>query len=384
MKTNAIENIQSPVSWAQSADAVGVAALHARLRRAVRVAPEEGEDSDEWFGSMQAAIETRLEIFFEEKEGRAAGVLGSLSPLVGSIRELTMRRGKRLRPALMIAGFQSVAPGQDLKAITNAALSAELLQTFLLIHDDWMDQDDMRRGHPTVHKIFSAQYGDERAGASAAILAGNLAAAYAAEVLTSAPFPSDIIRQALRAFWEMEEQVAFGQFLDITGRGSVQTVHSLKSASYSVRGPVRIGALLGRASKLQLAALDRFGWALGNAFQLRDDLLCTFGNPVEMGKPVGSDLRNGRRTALVADALEHASEKERSILMGVLGNQAASAQALSVVAGILETCGSRNRVEARLQRYVEQSIAALDSALLSPAGVKRLRALAQRVSERSR
>jgi geranylgeranyl diphosphate synthase type I len=106
----------------------------------------------------------------------------------------------------------------------------------------------------------------------------------------------------------LEEQVALGQFPDITGCRSVKTIHTLKSASYSVRGPLRIGASLGGGTESQLAALDHYGWPLGYAFQLRDDLLSAFGDPAETGKPVGNDLRSGKRTALIADALENTED----------------------------------------------------------------------------
>jgi len=265
----------------------------------------------------------------------------------------------------------------------DAAVAAELLQTFLLIHDDWMDQDETRRGHPSVHVMLSARYGNTHTGASAAILAGNLAAAYAWEALASAAFPAEMVRLAVQAFWEMEEQVAFGQFLDIVGCRSAQTVRTLKSASYSVRGPLRVGALLGGGTEDQLDALDRYAWPLGNAFQLRDDLLGTFGDPAETGKPVGNDLRAGKRTALIIDALESVEQEDSTVLVSALGNPHATPQEAAAVGRLLEGCGSRQRVESALQRYVEQALHALDGAPLDPQGIVLLRALAGWIANRS-
>jgi geranylgeranyl diphosphate synthase type I len=337
-----------------------------------------------WLRFVQATVEERLRKLFEKKEAQAGMMHPALPALVDTIRDLTMRGGKRLRPALLVAGFHSIAPDQDLDAVLDAAVAAELLQTFLLIHDDWMDQDETRRGRPSVHVMLSAKYGGIHTGASAAILAGNLAAAYAWEALTSAAFPAEMVRLAVHAFWEMEEQVAFGQFLDIVGSSAVETVHVLKSASYSVRGPLRVGALLGGGVESQLEALDRYAWPLGNAFQLRDDLLGTFGDPEETGKPVGNDLRAGRRTALVVDALEAKDDIDLSILVSSLGNPDTTPEEATAVARLLEDCGSRRRVEAALQECVDQALQALDSAPLDPHGVILLRALAERIAIRSR
>ena len=336
----------------------------------------------EWLRFIQAAIEERLENLFHTKEREAAALHPALRVLTSAIRELTMRGGKRLRPALLVAGFQAVSRSRDLNPILDAAVSAELLQTFLLIHDDWMDRDETRRGRPSVHVLLTAEYGDAHTGASAAILAGNLAGAYAWEALTSASFPCEVVRSAVHAFWEMEEQVALGQFLDIVGCQSVHTVHSLKSASYSVRGPLRIGALLGGGTKAQLAALDNFGWPLGNAFQLRDDLLSAFGDSQQTGKPVGNDLRAGKQTALIADALANMEPRDRRALLNTLGNPDATWEETTAITRLLEDCGSRRRVEASLRESVEQALWALDDAPLELEGIALLRSLAQWISDR--
>lgn len=336
----------------------------------------------EWLAAVQEAVDKRLRQLFDEKSAGASAIDPALQPLVGAIRDLTLRGGKRLRPALLAAGFRSVSSDDGLGAIIGAAVAAELLQTFLLIHDDWMDQDETRRGGPSVHVMLGNHYGDVHVGASAAVLAGDLAAAYAWEALTSSPFPAERVRLAVRAFWEMEEQVAFGQFLDLVGSRSVDTVSLLKTGSYSVRGPLRIGATLGGGTGAQLDALDRFAHPIGIAFQLRDDLIGAFGNTKQTGKPVGNDLRAGKKTSLVVDAWEHVGEEGRQLLNRAMNKSASTADEVAAATRLLEDCGSRARVESRLRKSVEEALAALDGAPLDHNGIALLRSLTQWIAIR--
>jgi geranylgeranyl diphosphate synthase type I len=340
---------------------------------------------DEWLFAVQSAVERRLERLFAEKTAAAAAIHPSLAALVDVIRDVTLRGGKRLRAALLVAGFRCVAPADDLTAILGAAVAAELLQTFLLIHDDWMDQDEMRRGRPSAHVLLAQKYGDVHTGASAAVLAGDLASSYAWEALASTPFPVERVRLAVRAFWEMEEQVALGQMLDLLSSradGPIETVHLLKTASYSVRGPLRIGALLGNGTDVQLQSLDAYACPLGLAFQLRDDLLGAFGDSSRTGKPVGNDLRAGKRTSLMADALAHADAAGLALLARIADNPGGSAEDIAAAHRLFETCGSRQRIEDRISQAAQESLAALDDAPLDAHGVALLRRLAERVAVR--
>ncbi|MBV8782156.1 MAG: polyprenyl synthetase family protein [Phycisphaerae bacterium] len=340
-------------------------------------------DPKEWFAAVQVAVDHQLKRLFDAKAAAAAAVDPELAPLVGAVRDLTLRGGKRLRPALLAAGFRAVTADPQLDAIIDAAVAAELLQTFLLIHDDWMDQDQTRRGGKSVHVMLAEHYHDAHLGASAAVLAGDLASAYAWEALTSSPFPAERVRLAVRAFWEMEEQVAFGQFLDVIGSRSAHTVSMLKTASYSVRGPLRIGATLGGATESQLDALDRYANAIGVAFQLRDDLIGAFGDPRQSGKPVGNDLRAGKKTSLMMDAWDHVGEDQRQLLTRIMNKANVSEHDVSAATRLMDECGSRMRIEARAQNSVEEAMAALEDSPLDRDGVELLRVLARRIAVRS-
>ena len=335
------------------------------------------DEPKEWLSAVNSEVDSRLRKLFSAKEAKAAGMHAALPRLVKAIRELTLRGGKRLRPSLLAAAFRCVAPDEDWTEIMGAAVAAELLQTFLLIHDDWMDQAETRRGGPSVHIMLGGHYGNSHLGDSAAILAGDLAAAYAWESLTSMPLSSERIQSAICAFWEMEEQVAFGQFLDVVGCRSVETIHLLKSASYSVRGPLRIGAKLGGATEKQLKTLDCFAIPLGVAFQLRDDLLGTFGDPEQTGKPVGNDLRTGKMTALIADAMQNADKRSWLELESMLKAPMTTPQEIRTATTLLERCGSRDRIVDRLRQSVAQATAELADSPLHVAGVAVLRVLAE-------
>jgi geranylgeranyl diphosphate synthase, type I len=341
-------------------------------------------DPLEWLERIRLRIDERLERVLAEREARAAALAPETAVLVESIQDMTLRGGKRVRPALLVAGYCCVTDEPVSDEIIDASVAAELLQTCLLIQDDWMDRDDTRRGRPTVHAALAARYGDEHIGASVAILASTLASAFAWEALCSSGFPDARIRAALAAFYEMHELVAGGQLLDVTGEGSLETMHLLKTASYTVRGPLRIGAILGGATAEQLAALDGFARASGIAFQLRDDLLDSFGDAAATGKPLGSDLRAGRSSALIVDARIHAGPAERAAIDAVFGDPAASAEAVAAAIAALDRCGTRQRAEARIDALLAEALDCLAAAPLTETGTEILKGMAYLLVRRSR
>ena len=261
---------------------------------------------------VKISVEAHLAALLEEAVA-AMGPCGvDAVAAIEALRALTMRGGKRFRPVLVAAAYEACA-GEGAggegrarslsEAVVCAGAAIELLQSYLLIHDDWMDGDDVRRGGPSVHALLRRTFGDASAGDAAAILAGDYAAALAQQALFAMPLASDRVVEAGRAFARIQREVIAGQLLDMRGEASdahVESMHDLKTGSYTVRGPLALGAILAGASAEQRAALDRFAAPRGVAFQLRDDLLGTFGDPKATGKPAGNDLRRGKRTALVA------------------------------------------------------------------------------------
>jgi geranylgeranyl diphosphate synthase type I len=342
--------------------------------------------SNHWTEQVIARVNARLASVFAIKREHAQHASPHAAELIDAIAELTMRGGKRLRSVAVYAGFRCIssAEEQGLERIADVAAAIELLQSYLLIQDDWMDDDDERRGGPSVHVALTRRYGQAKLGASMAILAGDLAMGAAFELLHGAPFPPLRAAEGRAAFDEMHFEVVCGQQLDLLGHADVSLIHHLKTGSYTVRGPVGLGALLADASAAQLTALMQFSRPVGIAFQLRDDLLGTFGDVRSTGKPAGHDLREGKNTALVAEARSLLGDEARARLDAVLGNQAATAAELKEITEILEKCGARARVETRLAERVAEAGRALDGAPLLPDGVAMLRELLSRIIERDR
>lgn len=320
------------------------------------------------FAHVAGAVNARLTAFLREQEALAQATSPRAPELVGALAELTRRGGKRLRPVVLYAGYRAAGGGEDVAPALDACASLELLQTYLLIQDDWMDGDDERRGGPSVHAALRRVHGDPHLAESLAILAADLAAGFAFELIARAPFPPARLHEALAVYGRMHFEVVCGQQLDLCKHDDVALTHQLKTGSYTVRGPLALGALLAGGSAAQLAALERFGAPVGVAFQLRDDLLGTFGDKAAVGKPVGADLRAGKRTALVAEAHAILPADERAPLERVLGNAAASEAELSAATALLERCGARRRVEERLAELERAARAALQDASIAPEG----------------
>jgi geranylgeranyl diphosphate synthase, type I len=341
-------------------------------------------DTASWLGGVRARVDAHLQQFFEDKRSAAQRTSPEAHALIDAIAELTLRGGKRLRPAALYAAFRAVCSSGDTARTLEASASLELLQTYLLTQDDWMDGDLERRGGPSVHAALSTRFGDARLGASLAILAADMASGLAWELISAAPFPNARLREALAAYGHMHFEVLCGQQLDLLGHPDIGLVNHLKTGSYTVRGPLRLGALLGDARPEQLVALERFGQPLGIAFQLRDDLLSAFGQAHAIGKPVGNDLKAGKRTALLVEARTQLGSSELALLDAVVGNARASQAELDRASEVLLASGARERLEARLQQLLDQALAALRCPMLDPGGVALLSELATRLAQRDR
>jgi len=334
---------------------------------------------------LAALVDARLVAYFDSARARADAISPEAGMLTDAIAAFTLRGGKRLRAMALYAGYCAACREDDFDPaeVLDAAAALELLQSYLLIQDDWMDGDEERRGGPSVHAALGAKLGDRQLGASLAILASDFASGFAWELIATAPFPRSRVREAFAAFGQMHFEVVAGQQLDLLAHTDVELVHQLKTGSYTVRGPLRLGALLADASAEQLDALERFGTPLGVAFQLRDDLLGTFGAQGEVGKPVGNDLRAGKRTALIAEARNTLDAEQTRALERVLGNARATDQEIAEVTAVLLASGASERLEARALTLLAEADAVLASAPLTAPGVTRLRTLAARLVQRT-
>jgi geranylgeranyl diphosphate synthase type I len=330
-------------------------------------------------------VDTRLSSLFQRKLTEAEPLGPDVVALVDALRDLTMRGGKRFRPALLMAAYRSVDDSAPDATALDAGVALELLQTYLLVHDDWMDRDDVRRGGPAVHAMLAHHYGSRMMGDAAAMLAGDYAAAASLEALASVKASSDRIAKATLLFAQIQQDAIRGQQIDLAGRSeNIEVMHDLKTGSYTVRGPMLLGAILAGASPAVLQRLTRFAQPLGVAFQLRDDLLGAFGDPKETGKPFGSDIRSGKKTALVDEAFTRLRPGDRHVVSETMGRRDATAAEVKSVVALFERSGARDAVERRLHQLVKKALSSLEGPGLSKQGTALLWGAAKALTSRER
>jgi geranylgeranyl diphosphate synthase type I len=347
---------------------------------------------------FRAAVQSALDRFVEEQAARLEPLGADAGPLVTAAHQ-SVSGGKRFRAAFCAWGFRAVRPETgpaEVGGLIRAAAALEVLHASALVHDDYMDASDTRRGRPATHRAFEnlhrergwtgdpAQY-----GAAAAILLGDLLLSWADEMLRRCGLPHGVVRDALTFFDTTRSEVIVGQFLDVSlqARGESDVEQSMrvlryKSAKYSIERPLHVGAALAGADAATLEALGAFGLPLGEAFQLRDDLLGVFGDPEVTGKPAGDDLTEGKRTVLVALALESAPPAEAKRLDAALGT-ALTAEEVASLRGIIEDSGAHAEVERRIDALTAQSLAALDDAPVTADARQVLRELAAAATQRA-
>lgn len=338
-----------------------------------------------WLDEIHRATDAHLTRHFEQRRALTRTLLETGdSELLPAIEALTMRGGKRLRPAMLIASFRALSPDAPWARAVPACAALELLQSYLLIHDDWMDGDDQRRGGPSVHAFFRERTGKRELGDALAILAGDFASAMAWELFVEGALACPGGTDAIGIFGRIHHEVVLGQEMDLSGARDVTRMQRLKTGSYTVTGPLEIGAILAGGQGEVLAALRAFGEPLGEAFQVKDDLLGVFGEEKRTGKPIGSDLRAGRRNALLRECERLLSAADRAALEGVLGRATATDEEIRAVTALFERTGIRARVEERLDGLLTRALAALDAGPFSEPGKSMLRDLARWMVQRDR
>jgi geranylgeranyl diphosphate synthase, type I len=345
---------------------------------------------------VRARVDKALHEFVHTAMPSVVSIAAELTPLVTATEAFVLDGGKRLRPAFCYWGHRA-AGGPDSEPIIRAAASLELLQACALMHDDVIDRSDTRRGAPSVHRRFAALHraeewrGDpEGFGQAAAILLGDLALIWADTMLANSGFETDAFRLALPVWDAMRIEVMCGQYLDVVeqarGGGSVERalrVARLKSAKYTIERPLHLGATLGRGGADLLSALSDYGLPLGEAFQLRDDVLGVFGDPDVTGKPAGDDLREGKRTALVAVAFDNANEAQQRQLRSRLGDPDLDVDGVTVLRDIIAATGALTHVEHLIAERLDAALDALAAAPFGDPARQALSDLASAVSHRS-
>ena len=338
-------------------------------------------DLESWMGHIRGHVDAILERFFASKSEEATRLSRRAIELVTEVRNLTMRGGKRLRPIVAAAAYRAVRGANDVTPTFQVGAALELLQTYLLIHDDWMDEDKERRGGPAIHYAFQMKHGDDHLGASLGILAGDLASTFAWELLLSASFPEGRRDEGLTLFVKTQKEVFAGQQLDLMTDADVERMHDLKTGSYTTRGPAELGGILADADELSLNSLRAWAAPLGIAFQLRDDLLGTFGTAQQTGKP-GDDLRHGKHNAVVAEFRRLGpSPTERAIIEGVWGQAQATDDEIRAAARVLSL--AKANVEARLACLVDEARSALAASPFDQSAKRMLENVTRRLTDRS-
>ena len=339
-------------------------------------------------------MEKALAEFLSRQRVRLASIHPALLPVADAIDDFVLGSGKRLRPAFAYWGYRG-AGGEDSHQLVTALAALELVQASALVHDDLIDASDTRRGEPSIHRRFAGIHSGQRwqgdpdnFGRCAAILVGDLQLVWSDELLHGAGLAPAAVARARPVFDQMRTEVTAGQYLDVVGQvtGEVSlewasTVARYKSAKYTVERPLLFGAALADAPPELADAYSAYGLPLGEAFQLRDDVLGVFGDPALTGKPAGDDLREGKRTYLVAAALEAADPIQYATLRQGLGRADADIEGLRA---IINTTGALSRTEARITDLTAQAVRAIAGADLDPEARQVLTELAEAATQRIR
>jgi geranylgeranyl diphosphate synthase type I len=337
-------------------------------------------------------VERRLDGFLDAELRRWAALDHDLVEPMSEISRLVLTGGKRLRPAFCHWAFVGAGGDPDDPAVVDAGAAFELMHAFALFHDDVMDDAASRRGDPTTHTVFAERHtaagwaGEPRRfGEGVAILIGDLAFVYSDQLLGVAN------PVAWRVWNELRIELNVGQVLDILG--SVARVRDLeraeqicryKSGKYTVERPLHLGAALAAPDRYEelSAGLSAYGLPLGDAFQMRDDVMGAFGDPVTTGKPVGGDLREGKPTPLLARAFAAADPAQRRVLDGV-GEPGLSDDDVVGIQEVIVATGALDDLEATIDRLAESAVAALDRVAIDGDARSELVALATFVSRRA-
>jgi geranylgeranyl diphosphate synthase type I len=311
--------------------------------------------------TLIGAVEGTLADFLASQIAALDAVDPALGEFGRTARDLVMAGGKRLRPTFAYWGWRGVVgSAEPVEPVLPALGALELMHTFALVHDDLMDESDTRRGRPTAHRIFASQHG-EHFGGSAAILVGDLCLVWADQLLSHTRLPAAGLLEVRNRYDKMRVEAVAGQYLDILGESDPSawtveralTVARHKTASYTIQWPLSFGAALAGGDRRLDEAFRTYGISVGEAFQLRDDLLGVYGDPAVTGKPAADDLRTGKPTTLLMLAKRMATEAQLAAFAD--GDIALRAE-------IIAETGAPARVEEMIRVRVDEGVAALSEA----------------------
>lgn len=353
-------------------------------------------------GELAGAVTAQLRQYLAGRRAEAAYIGADYDALITVLEGFVLRGGKRLRPAFAYWGYRAVTPGPEDPVDDSTLLlfsALELLHACALVHDDVIDESATRRGMPTVHMHFTDLHrahgwrgSAEQFGRSAAILLGDLSLVWADDVVAAARLSGDARQRVNRVWSDIRTEVLGGQYLDIVAESSgshsiesAMAVNTYKTASYTVSRPLQFGAAAAAERPDVQAVFHGLGTDLGIAFQLRDDVLGVFGDPAVTGKPSGDDLRSGKRTVLLAEAVQRAERTDptaATLLSSSIGSHLTDAQ-VRRLCSVIEDVGALAAVEEHIDLLTRRALDALHSAPINAPAKTGLTELAGLAANRS-
>lgn len=334
--------------------------------------------------NFKARLDPLIEDFFDTAIRDMEEEDDLVAEALGHVRTIVLSGGKRLRSAFMYYGYLG-AGGTEEEKILHTSMSIELIHSFLLIHDDIIDRDDLRHGVATLHKRYSdfgRRFFPEKDvvhfGNAIALVMGDMLYAYGNDIIFRSEFEKERVFAALSRLQSIVSFTVVGQARDIymeykrqADEAEILAMYRNKTAKYTVEGPLHLGAILAGANEDFLKRLSAYALPLGIAFQIQDDILGMFGKPEQIGKPVGSDIAEGKLTLLIARALKNGSSAQRTRLQEILGRGAALSEAerRECCALIVET-RALEEAKALAQEYIaegKQALLALQGEVTAPA-----------------
>lgn len=309
--------------------------------------------SIELLKSYKNRLDPFLKAYFNKKSKKAESLDPIAKQAVDMISDFTLSGGKRIRPALVYYGYLACG-GKEGDEIVEASMAIELVHTFLLIHDDIIDKDEKRHGVETIHERYKKigrkinyRKDADHFGNSMAMIAGDIAASMANEILFNARFRPETIIKGLDKLQDIVYMTIPGEMIDVileyrgnADEDEILKMHEGKTSRYSFEGPLQLGGVLANADEKSLSLFSSYALPVGKAFQVVDDILGTFGEEKKLGKPVGSDIMEGKQTLLVIKALEKGSSSQKQKIKELLGKCDISAREIEEFRRIIKETGS--------------------------------------------
>lgn len=348
-------------------------------------------------GELRCRIDTVLADLVARRCAELASTDEHLGVILEVARDFVLGGGKRLRPLFCYWGWRGAGRPDD-EGILAVSAALEIVHAFALVHDDVMDGSDLRRGLPSVHRRLAELHrtsgwrgSPATFGVSVAILVGDLYAAWAQDVFSNSGVDTAAVVRARPLFDRLHSEVIAGQYLDLVGQASGEASLDFarrmalnKSGRYSVERPLQIGGALAGADPGLLARYSSYGQAVGEAFQLRDDILGVFGDPDDTGKPNLDDVRTGKPTILAALARALGSPAQRDVLAAHYGHPGADPSAVDAVRAVFVDSGALEAAERRIEELRRHALVALTGRCLPPEAADALAELALLATQRAR